>query len=56
MKKLNSILNYPDLYPVDIVESARRFTTTGCKSRAEYEHLVLFSSTSIKEREELLNS
>lgn len=56
MKKLNSILKYPNLYPNDIVESARRFTTTGCKNRAEYEHLVLFSSTSIKEREELLNS
>ena len=34
------VLDYPMLYPTEIVSAVERLSRNACKSRAEYEHII----------------
>ena len=48
------VLANKGLYPTDIFEIAYNYLFGGCKSRGDYEYLVIFLIENISLREELL--
>lgn len=47
------VLDYPMLYPTEIVESVERLSRNACRSRAEYEHII-YTLVPLKDREKYL--
>ena len=40
--KMRSVFNYPTLHPRDIKEACNNYVSGGCKSRAEFESIVIY--------------
>ena len=40
--KTRSVFNYPTLHPRDIKEACNNYVSGGCKSRSEFESIVVY--------------
>lgn len=40
--KMRSVFNYPTLHPRDIKEACNNYVNGGCKTRAEFESVVIY--------------